>query len=60
MVFSDLTTILSKHRSDSEGVLGSLREVYDGSYVRRLGNGALLLDGSSWPGRRGDRDDRWL
>jgi hypothetical protein len=38
MVFKDLTTILSKHSSDRDGVLGCLREVYDGSYTRRLGN----------------------
>jgi hypothetical protein len=45
MVFSDLTTILSKHRSDSEGVLGSLREVYDGSYMRWLGTGPRRWEG---------------
>ena len=38
LVFKDLTTILSKHTSDRDGVLGCLREVYDGSYTRRLGN----------------------
>jgi hypothetical protein len=45
MVFSDLTTILSKHRTDSEGVLGSLREVYDGSYMRWLGTGPRRWEG---------------
>lgn len=38
LVFKDLTTILSKQKNDVEGALGCLREVYDGSYVRHLGN----------------------
>ena len=38
LAFKDLTTILSKHKSDRDGVLGCLRELYDGSYTRRLGN----------------------
>lgn len=38
LVFSDLTTILSKHKPDHEGALGCLREVYDGHYVRRAGH----------------------
>jgi hypothetical protein len=47
MVFKDLTTILSKHSSDRDGVLGCLREVYDGSYTRRLGNrgGSVAWEG---------------
>jgi hypothetical protein len=47
LVFKDLTTILSKQKNEVEGALGSLREVYDGSYVRRLGNhrGAIVWEG---------------
>jgi hypothetical protein len=45
MVFKDLTTILSKHTSDRDGVLGCLREVYDDSYSPRLGTGALTWEG---------------
>jgi len=50
LVFKDLTTILSKHTSDRDGVLGCLREVYDGSYTRRLGNKGGQV---TWEGRLG-------
>jgi hypothetical protein len=50
LVFKDLTTILSKHKADRDGVLGCLREVYDGSYTRRLGNKG---GERKWEGRLG-------
>jgi hypothetical protein len=50
LVFKDLTTILSKHTSDRDGVLGCLREVYDGAYTRRLGNKGGKI---TWEGRLG-------
>ncbi len=50
LVFKDLTTILAKHSSDRDGVLGCLREVYDGSYTRRLGNKGGQV---KWQGRLG-------
>jgi hypothetical protein len=50
LVFKDLTTILSKHKADRDGVLGCLREVYDGSYTRRLGNKG---GEKKWEGRLG-------
>jgi hypothetical protein len=50
LVYSDLTTMLAKHRGDHDGVLGILREVYDGEVNRRLG----VADGTlHWEGKAG-------
>jgi hypothetical protein len=50
LVFSDLTTILSKRTSDRDGLLGCLREVYDGHYVRRAGHRGGPVE---WEGKVG-------
>jgi hypothetical protein len=47
----DFTSILSMHREARAEVIGALREVYDGSYIRHLGtDGGRAL---AWSGRVG-------
>jgi hypothetical protein len=47
LVYSDLTPMLSKHRGDHDGVIGILRNVYDGEVSRHLGTvgGTLCWEG---------------
>jgi hypothetical protein len=49
MVFNDFTTILSKHSDERLAIMGQLREIYDGNYVKRTGNGEDVV----WNGRIG-------
>lgn len=39
MVFKDFTSVLSKERQAKITIMAQLREIYDGSYVKRTGNG---------------------
>jgi hypothetical protein len=47
LVFKDFTTALSKHGSARAELLACLREVYDGSYTRRLGPGTFMWEGKA-------------
>jgi energy-coupling factor transporter ATP-binding protein EcfA2 len=49
MVFKDFTSILSKNADAKRIVMGQLREVYDGSYVKRTGTGKDI----KWEGKIG-------
>lgn len=49
LTMKDFTTVLTMHRDDRSEIMGQLREVYDGSYVRELGNGRTV----AWRGRVG-------
>ena len=51
MIIKDMTTLLSKHPDAAAELFGSLREVYDGDFIRYFGN-----DGGThkeWHGRLG-------
>jgi hypothetical protein len=51
LVFKDFTTVLSEHGSTRARLLACLREVYDGSYTRRLGTmGGRTF---TWEGKAG-------
>lgn len=49
MVFKDFTSILSKNSDAKRIVMGQLREIYDGSYVKRTGTGKDIM----WTGKIG-------
>jgi hypothetical protein len=49
MVFKDFTSILSKNAYAKRIVMGQLREIYDGSYVKRTGTGKDV----KWEGKIG-------
>src|SRR5271157_1301278 len=51
LLWKDFTSVLTMHREKREALLGALREIYDGKYVRTLGN-----DGGNtlpWSGKLG-------
>jgi predicted transcriptional regulator len=48
LLFKDFTSIISKRKEDRAILLGQLREVYDGEFVRNLGNGV-----KKWKGKVG-------
>jgi hypothetical protein len=51
LLWKDFTSVLTMHREKREALLGALREIYDGRYVRVLGN-----DGGNtlpWEGKLG-------
>ena len=51
VLFKDFTSVLSMHRDKRAEVLAALREIYDGSWTRRLGvDGGRTL---SWSGKVG-------
>lgn len=51
LVLKDFTSIVSMHRDARAGLLAALREIYDGSWTRRLGtDGGKTLH---WEGRLG-------
>lgn len=49
MVFKDFTSILSKNSDAKRIIMGQLREIYDGSYVKRTGTGKDIM----WTGKIG-------
>jgi hypothetical protein len=49
MIFKDFTSILSKQEQTRRVIMGQLREIYDGAYVKRTGNGEDVL----WQGKIG-------
>ena len=49
MVFKDFTSILSKNSDSKRIIMGQLREIYDGSYVKRTGTGKDVM----WTGKIG-------
>jgi hypothetical protein len=49
MVFKDFTSVLSKNADAKRIVMGQLREIYDGSYVKRTGTGKDIM----WTGKIG-------
>lgn len=49
LAFKDFTTLLSKDKEAKTAVLGQLREIYDGEYVKRTGNGQDV----TWRGKVG-------
>jgi hypothetical protein len=48
LLFKDFTSILSKRKEDRAIIMSQLREIYDGSYTRVMGNGS-----KTWEGRVG-------
>ena len=48
MVFKDFTTLLSKGKDAQHAIMSQLREIYDGSYVKRTGTVDI-----KWTGRLG-------
>lgn len=49
MSFKDFTSILSKNDDAKREIMGQLREIYDGSYVKRTGNNKDV----TWKGKVG-------
>ena len=49
LIFKDFTTMLTMQKDARAQVMGQLREIYDGSYTRRFGNGASR----TWEGKLG-------
>lgn len=49
MIFKDFTSIISKQREATQEIMGQLREIYDGSFVKETGTGYRI----SWKGRIG-------
>lgn len=49
MAFKDFTSILSKEKEARKAIMGQLREIYDGEYVKRTGTG----DDITWKGKIG-------
>ena len=49
MAFKDFTSVLSKNKDAKKEIMGQLREIYDGSYVKRTGTG----DDITWKGKIG-------
>lgn len=48
LFFKDFTSIISKRKEDRAVILGQMREIYDGEFVRNLGNGK-----KEWKGKIG-------
>ena len=49
MAFKDFTSVLSKNKDAKKEIMGQLREIYDGEYVKRTGTGEDI----SWRGKVG-------
>jgi predicted transcriptional regulator len=49
MVFKDFTSMISKNEQSRMTIMGQLREIYDGAYTKRTGNGEDVL----WSGKIG-------
>lgn len=49
MVFKDFTSVLSKNSDAKRIIMGQLREIYDGTYVKRTGTGDDIM----WSGKIG-------
>lgn len=49
IAFKDFTSILSKQKDARTAIMGQLREIYDGEYVKRTGTG----DDITWRGKVG-------
>lgn len=49
MVFKDFTSIISKQKEAMQEIMGQLREIYDGSFVKETGTGHRI----AWKGRVG-------
>ena len=49
MIFKDFTSMISKNEQSRMTIMGQLREIYDGAYVKRTGNGEDVL----WTGKIG-------
>lgn len=49
MVFKDFTSMISKNEQARMTIMGQLREIYDGAYTKRTGNGEDVL----WNGKIG-------
>lgn len=49
MAFKDFTSVLSKNKDAKKEIMGQLREIYDGEYVKRTGTG----DDITWRGKIG-------
>ena len=47
ILMKDFTSIISMHDDDKKQIFGQLREIYDGRYVKRFGNGFNFL----WEGK---------
>lgn len=47
--FKDFTSVLSKNKDARKEIMGQLREIYDGEYVKRTGNGKDV----KWRGKVG-------
>lgn len=49
MAFKDFTSVLSKNKDARKEIMGQLREIFDGEYVKRTGTG----DDITWRGKIG-------
>ena len=49
MAFKDFTSVLSKNKDARKEIMAQLREIYDGEYVKRTGNGNDI----KWRGKLG-------
>lgn len=49
MAFKDFTSVLSKNKDARREIMAQLREIYDGEYVKRTGNGNDIV----WRGKLG-------
>lgn len=49
MAFKDFTSVLSKNKDAKKEIMGQLREIFDGEYVKRTGTG----DDITWRGKVG-------
>ena len=49
MAFKDFTSLLSKNKDAKKEIMGQLREIYDGEYVKRVGTGDDIM----WRGKIG-------
>lgn len=49
MAFKDFTSLLSKNREARQEIMGQLREIYDGQYVKHTGTGESVV----WRGKVG-------
>lgn len=49
MLFKDFTTLLSKRDDDLKAIMSYLREIYDGKFEKKFGNGKIV----KWEGKVG-------
>jgi hypothetical protein len=49
LLLKDFTSMMSLHRDARTQIMGQFREVYDGAYLKRFGNGHIV----SWKGQLG-------